>query len=110
MLVKDGQLCWSAVAMGAASLYETLTLLKAQPSSGVLAYLGLIIGLMLISTVLAAGGAVFSTPLWALPAGTPVLSGGAKLRALCGHYKVFLGSFLICAATAFAYTVLHFGI
>jgi hypothetical protein len=106
MLVKDGQLCWSAVAMGAASLYDSIRVLNVQKDSGPLVYIGLIIFLMLPSMMLAAGGAAFSTPVWQ-PAGN--LSGKAKLWAWCGHYKAFIGSCVLCAITAYAYTILHFG-
>ena len=107
MLVKDAQLCWSAVAMGASSLYETTRILTPQ-NSHALTYLGLIIFLMLPSIVLAAGGAAFSTPVWQPP--TANLKGRAKLTAWCGHYKAFIGSCVLCVLTAYAYTILHFSI
>lgn len=62
--VKDGQLCWAAVAMGASSLYETFAALVAKkPVDGGGVYLLLICFLILPAMVLAAAGSVFSTPL-----------------------------------------------
>ena len=99
--VKDGQLCWAAVAMGASSLYELWVALAAKNAaasgSGVLFFL--ICLLMLPAMILAAAGSAFSTTLLTTPAG--------GIWAWCSHYSAFVGSCVLCALTAFVYTVLH---
>jgi hypothetical protein len=98
--VKDGQLCWAAVAMGAASLYESWVALEAhKPTGGSGILVILICCLMLPAMVLAAAGSVFSTPLLAAPAG--------GLVNWCSHYKAFVGSGVLCTLTAIGYTFLH---
>jgi len=101
-VVKDGQLSWAAVAMGAASLYELWGAIEARKAaasgSGLLFFL--ICLLMLPAMVLAAAGSAFSTPLLTAPAGG-ILAWGR-------HYSAFVGSCVLCALTALAYTVLHF--
>lgn len=99
-IVKDGQLCWAAVAMGASSLYETFAAVAAKkPVDGSGVYLLLICFLMLPAMVLAAAGSVFSTPLPTTPPAT--------IWAWCAYYKAFVGSCVLCALTAFGYTILH---
>jgi hypothetical protein len=105
-LFKDGQLCWAALAMGMSTLYETVTEAHRHPNYVI--YILLIACLMLLSMLLAAGGAVFSTSLWSPPSPRP--SGKERLLAWCNHYRTFVGSFVLCAITAFAYTILHFGV
>jgi hypothetical protein len=102
--VKDGQLCWAVIAMGAATIYELWEAMEAHkniPTWGGLALAGVIL-VMLPAMLVAAGGAVFSTPL-------RVASGGG-LRAWAAHYRVFVGSVVMTAIAAFAYTNLHFSL
>lgn len=99
--VKDAQLCWAVVAMGATAIYELWRAITAHhpvpPWSGIA--LGAILLAMAAGMVLAAGGAVFSTPLRAEPAG--------GVGAWVGHYRVFAFSLLLSAVMAFAYAALH---
>ena len=102
--VKDGQLCWAVIAMGASTIYELWQALdahKSVPAWGGLT-LGGVILVMLPAMLLAAGGAVFSTPL---------LSGSAGgVRAWIAHYRMFVGSVVMAVIAAFAYTSLHFSL
>jgi hypothetical protein len=98
-IVKDGQLCWAAIAMGASSLYESWTALEANRQISGGGVLLLTCCMMLPAIILAAAGGVFSTPLLKAP------SGG--FRKWCSHYKVFVGSSTLCTLTAIAYTYLH---
>jgi hypothetical protein len=102
--VKDGQLCWAVIAMGASTIFELWEALEAHktiPAWGGLA-LGSVILMMLPAMLLAAGGAVFSTPLLDGPAGS--------LRAWIAHYRMFVGSAIMAVIAAFAYTNLHFSL
>ncbi len=99
-VVKDGQLCWAAVAMGAASLYESWVALEAHKTvAGGDVLLLLVFVMILPAMILAAAGSVFSTPL------RTATTGG--LGARCSHYKAFVGSLTLCILTAVAYTYLH---
>jgi hypothetical protein len=103
-VVKDAQLCWGAVAMGASSFYEFWTAASGQNTSvakvGVL--LLLIFILTLMAMVLAAGASAFSTELLTKPAG--------GLVAWCKHYTAFVGSLVLSSVSAAAYTALHFAL
>jgi hypothetical protein len=102
--VKDGQLCWAVIAMGSSTIFELWEALQAHksvPAWGGLA-LGGVILVMLPAMLLAAGGAVFSTPL---------LSGSAGgVKAWMAHYRMFVGSAIMAVIAAFAYTNLHFSL
>jgi hypothetical protein len=88
-IVKDGQLCWTAVAMGASSLYETFAAMAAnKPVNGTGGYLLMICILMLPAMVLAAAGSVFSTPL------------PAKRLKVFGHGATATGLFLVRVPSA----------
>ena len=99
--VKDGQLCWAAVAMGASSIYELWQAVQAHgplpPMSGPL--LTLDIPIMLSAMMIAAGGSVFNTP-W--PAA------GLDRREWISHYRVFVVSAIMTATTAAIYAYFHF--
>ena len=102
--VKDGQLCWAVIAMGAATIYELWEAIiahKAIPDWAGLAFAGTIL-VMLPAMLVAAGGAVFTTPLVAAPPG--------GLIGWIGYYKVFAGSAVMTVIASFAYTILHFSI
>jgi hypothetical protein len=99
-IVKDGQLCWAAVAMGASSLYETFAAVAAnKPVDGSGGCLLIICFVMLQAMVLAAAGSVFSTPL---PVRRP-----KTFWAWCNYYRAFLGSCVLWVIMAGDYTVLH---
>ena len=102
--VKDGQLCWAAIAMGVSTIYELWTATeshRATPAWGGFVLAGIIVT-MLPAMLLAAGGAVFSTPL----IGADVGGGAAWIK----HYRVFVGSLAMTTFTAALYTSLHFAI
>ncbi len=99
--VKDGQLCWAVVAMGASAIYElwhAVTVHRPLPSWSGIALSAIIVA-MLAGMALASGGAVFSSPLLTTKAG--------GLRAWAVHYRVFVGSVVLGAVVALAYTALH---
>jgi hypothetical protein len=81
-VVKDAQLCWGAVAMGASSFYEfwvaSLNQNQKPPVFAVGVLLLLIFLLTLMAMVLAAGASAFSTELLTKPAG--------GLKEWCKHY------------------------
>ena len=100
--VKDGQLCWAAVGMSAAAIYEIWgahATMRATPWwTGAL--LAIVLILMAPATMIAAGGSVFTTPLLAEahPAGW---------RGWVRHYKVFVSSAVFSLTTALCYILLH---
>jgi|GEM_PF-1020832 hypothetical protein len=102
--VKDGQLCWAVIAMGASTIYELWQALVAHKEIPTWAGLALaaVILEMLPATILAAGGAVFSTPLLDSPE--------AGLRDWVAHYRVFVGSAALTLIAATVYTNLHFSL
>jgi hypothetical protein len=105
--VKDGQLCWAVVAMSAATIYELWTAFEANkhlPGWRDLA-LATTILIMLPAMLLAAGGAVFSTPL--LPAGSAPAD---DFKTWVVHYRVFVASAVLVFGAAFILTGLHFSI
>jgi hypothetical protein len=99
--VKDGQLCWVVVAMGASAIYELWRAITAHrpipPWSGIA--LSVIICAMVAGMSLAAGGAVFSSPLLTTRPG--------GLKAWATHYRVFVTSAALSAVVALAYAALH---
>ncbi|HWD60606.1 MAG TPA: hypothetical protein VG308_20145 [Stellaceae bacterium] len=102
--VKDGQLCWAVIAMGASTIYELWEALEAHrpvPEWAPVA-LGATIVMMLPAMVMAASGAVFSTPLLSAPAATA--------KAWIAHYKVFVGSLIMTLIAALTYSELHFSL
>lgn len=98
--IKDGQLCWGAMGFCVSALYEiaepSATGRPIDPALVGWANGGFIV-LLVFSAVLAAGGAVFSTPL-----GVPA---GVDWRR---HYATMLASLGLTALSAGAYTVVHF--
>ena len=98
--VKDGQLCWAAVAMGASSIYELWQAVQAHgplpPMSGPLLTLDIVV--MLVAMMIAAGGAVFNTA-WPEP--------GLRPRERISHYRVFVASAIITAAAAVIQSYFH---
>jgi hypothetical protein len=100
--VKDGQLGWVVIAMGSSAIYELWGILeagKSVPGWEGWAFGGIIL-VMLSAMLVAAGGAVFSTPLLTTAAG--------GLRVWATHYKLFIGSAIMAAVAAFLYTCIHF--
>lgn len=104
MTIKDGQLCWAVIAMGSSTIYELWQALEAHksiPAWGGLTLAGVIL-VMLPAMLVAAGGAVFSTPLRTVQ--------GGGVTGWISHYRVFVGSAVMTVIAAFAYTKLHFSL
>jgi hypothetical protein len=99
--VKDGQLCWAAIAMAISSIYEVWKALVAHrtlpPWAGVV--LAVTIVVMLQAMVIAAGGAAFNTGF--------IAQAGGGLRAWVSHYRVFVASAIMTAYIAAVDTSLH---
>ena len=100
-LVKDGQLCWAAIAMGASALFEYFN--ASRENFATFSYNGLLLlGLSLImflAVVLEAGGAVFNTKYLMAP---------YSLKAWVTHYKTLCGSLIVSVLTALLSSILHF--
>lgn len=105
--VKDGQLCWAVVAMSASTIYELWDAIEAHRQVPTWAGFALTaaIFIMLPAMLLAAGGAVFSTPLLHGAA-----SGSASIPRWLRHYKVFVASLILTLVAAAVLTNLHFSI
>ena len=102
--VKDGQLCWAVIAMGAATVYELWVAREGHhemPWWSGFALAGDIF-IMLPAMVMAAGGAVFSTPLKSTK--------GDGLIAWLRHYRMFVASALMTIIAAVVFTTLHFSL
>jgi len=100
-LVKDGQLCWAAIAMGASALFEYFNAsrenLATFPQGGALLF---VLSLMMFLAVgLAAGGAVFNTKYLRPP---------YSFKGWVTHYKTLIGSFIVSVLTALLSSILHF--
>jgi hypothetical protein len=95
--VKDGQMCWAVIAMAASTIYEIWLAHGTVPFGGAALVGGIV--LMLPSMVVAAFGAVFSTPLMATPA--------ASTGAWVSHYRVFVGSAAMALLAAADYIYVH---
>lgn len=91
LTVKDGQLCWVAIGFCASALHEI---------SGVVGFDWLNGGLILIlvlSSLLACGGALFQTTIHRA-------GDGAWAR----HYRCFIGSAFLTACAGSLFAVAHF--
>ena len=100
--VKDGQLCWGAIGFCASALYEIsvpgeLGILVDQRYAGYLTA-GFII-MLVISSLFAACGAIFSIPL-GCPAGMPWYK----------YYKALAVSLAMTGLSGAAYAVVHYGL
>lgn len=99
--IKDGQLCWAAAGFCASGLYE-LSLAKEVLSGGTALPMGYVqsglILLLVMSSFIAAGGAVFPSKL--------EVPSGAKWYK---HYKAMTASVAMTFFAGGAYTVVHFG-
>jgi hypothetical protein len=101
--VKDGQLGWAVVIMGASAVYELME--GVHKNSGAAyttpAVLG-IVGTMMAGMMLAAGGAVFPTPLR-----DPLAQDRLPWYT---HYNMFIISCPMTALAAFLFAAVHYGI
>jgi hypothetical protein len=104
--VKDGQLCWAVIAMGASSVYElweaAIEAHKPIPTWAGLAMVGIFL-VMFPAVMVAPYGAVFSTPLRPTPPPPAGPSWGS-------HYSVFVSSAIMTVVAGFIYTSLHFAL
>jgi hypothetical protein len=109
-VVKDGQLCWAAIGMGAASYYDVWEAVyrhRPVPEWSGLAELALLL-LMLPAILVAAGGAVFPTPLKPHTGSATVHAQKAgALWAWLSHYGIFTASAGITLCAAAIYATLH---
>lgn len=95
MPVKDGQLCWAAIAFCAAGLYELRGASGHRELSGLLEVALVII--IFASGIMAAGGSVF-------PAPAPQPGKQIEWR----RYRLFIGSAIWTLLGAVGYSVVHF--
>lgn len=100
VLVKDGQLCWIAMSFCASALYDlasatpSLELMgvdMVQPISAAL------IAILVVSSIIAALGAVFNTT-----------SQRPAQLAWIAHFRAFFMSACLTAGAALLYTLAHF--
>jgi hypothetical protein len=99
--LKDGQLCWVAIGFCASALYEIgiANPCNFRLPAGMLDYLnGVAIVMIVGSSLLAAGGAMFPTS-----ADRPQGVSWGK------HYACFLYSLALTVCAASIYAVVHFG-
>jgi len=94
--LKDGQLCWAAIGFCASGLYELFEPGRVFDPQLRELFLTALVVLLAASSVVAGGGAVFPAP--DKPA-------GVKWHT---HYKALKGSLVLTAASAIAYTLVHF--
>ena len=93
-VVKDGQLCWAAVAFSSTGLFElSTTSVLAGPGRG---WVGLV-GSLMAGAFVAGTGAVFAAP-------QPLLN----LPIDWTEYRLFLASLVITGLSALCLLVVHF--
>lgn len=98
--IKDDQLCWVAIGFSASAMYEmAVTSLCGTSVLQVFGgyVTGGLVGVIAGGSVVAAGGAIFSTTL-VRPAGV----------SWTRHYSCLLGSLVLTACAAALYAVVHF--
>ncbi len=100
--VKDGQLCWVAMVMGLATLYELIEpvltgVKRMNPNGGVIIIV--VITLLLPSMLLAAGGAAHPTKI------TKSKLGFINWFA---HFKTMVASIVISLIMATVYSITHY--
>jgi hypothetical protein len=91
LAVKDGQLCWVAIGFCASGLHE------ATASGGDEWLVGGLVLILVLSSLLACGGALFQTSLQEVEA-----------PEWLGHYRCFIGSGLLTLMAAGLFAVAHF--
>lgn len=100
--VKDGQLCWGAVAFCALAMYEIVVPGPDGPlvSGDTVNWLnGALVLLLAASAFIAAGGAVFPTKI------KPV-----NKANWYKHYQALAASLVLTSLSALAYSVVHYGV
>lgn len=97
--VKDGQLCWAAIALSASALYE-IGSGRAVINVATVGYVhGAAVFLIAASSIVAAGGAIFPTPLQRPPGVPPIR-----------HYSTFAFSFFLVLWASMVRLVVQFGL
>ena len=100
--VRDGQLGWIVVALGASGVYEAIDTMSRVPGfEGAGFFVFGALGLMFVGTVTAVGGAI--TPTQAL--GNTLNIG---IRQWVAHYRLFSGSVVLTFIAAVLFTVMHY--
>jgi hypothetical protein len=90
---KDGQLCWVAIGFCASAQYE---LAQRQPSPDDWAG-GTLSALLVLSSLIAAGGAMF-----------PIQNSAVRGLAWLKHYRCFVASLFVWLAASAIYSVVHY--
>ena len=98
-LIKDGQWCWTAIALSVSTVFEYLNTQRLSSSTFSRDSLFLLGLTTFLSVGLAAGGAVFNTPYLAKP---------YSLKQWLSHYKTLVTSIGISFLTAILACILHF--
>jgi hypothetical protein len=100
--VKDGQLCWVAIAFCASALYEFATV-PSESGRAIAKSLqfanGFATAMLVASSILAAGGALFGTT-----AERPEGVGWVK------HYACLCVSMMLALVSSVLYAIIHFGV
>ncbi|WP_374584725.1 hypothetical protein [Pseudoduganella sp.] len=99
--VKDGQLCWVAIAFCASALYEYGTIaseLATPPAALLQISNGLANVCLVMSSIVATGGALYSTPVE-----KPAHISWPR------HFSCFCTSLFFALASASLYAIIHFG-
>jgi len=100
--VRDGQLGWVVVALGASGVYEALdTMSRVLGFEGAGFFVFGALSLMFVGTVTAVGGAI--TPTQALGSALNVSN-----RQWVAHYRLFSGSVILTLIAAVLFTVMHY--
>jgi hypothetical protein len=97
--VKDGQLCWAAIALSASALYE-MGVSRSATSGVIIGYLqGAAVFLIAMSSILVAGGAIFPTSLFR----------PAEISSI-RHFSTFAISLFLAFWAALVRVVVQFGL
>lgn len=90
---RHGQLCWAAIGFCASALYEL-----AQSPSGHIGWLqGGLTLVMVLSSLIATGGAIF-----------PAHRSDAAAVNWISRYRCLMASLVLCVAAGVLYTIVHF--
>jgi hypothetical protein len=99
--VKNGQLGWTAIAMGSSALYELWGMLAAgNPAAWEGWALAGLVVMMAAAMLIAAGGSLAKVELRTTT--------GEGITAWTMHYRIFALTAVMAAITAFLYTYIHF--
>jgi hypothetical protein len=97
--VKDGQLCWTAIAFSASALYEIGAERSALNAASIGYVQGVAVFIIAASSIVAAGGATFPTSLRRPEDVAPIR-----------HYSTFAFSLFLTVWAAFVRLVVQFGL